>query len=81
MILVTTNVGDVVAVGEDHPLRVQIDPRTGEPSTYVHVRAGLEARLARPPWYEIVGWADTDAGGMTMSVASSGVSFPIGAVV
>lgn len=79
VILVTTNVGDVVAIGAEHPLRVTHDPRTGEPSTYVLVRGGLEARLARPPWYEIVGWAEPDAlGGRSMAVSSSGVRFPIG---
>lgn len=78
LILVTTNVGDVVAVDSEHPLRVQCDPVSGEPSTYVRVRGGLEARLARPPWYEIVGWAEADPGG-SMSVTSAGVRFPIGA--
>ncbi len=79
VILVTTNVGDVVAVDAAHPLRVDIDRHTGEPSTYVLVRGGLEARLARPPYYELVGWAEPDGGGKkTMSVASSGVRFPIG---
>jgi uncharacterized protein len=79
VILVTTNVGDVVAVDAAHPLRVVIDRQTGEPSTYVLVRGGLEARLARPPYYELVGWAEHDGGGKkTMSVASSGVRFPIG---
>jgi hypothetical protein len=81
VLLVTTNVGDVVAVDAEHPLRVRNDPSTGEPSTYVHVRGGLEARLARPPWYEVVGWAEADPDGTTMSVSSSGISFPIGAVV
>jgi hypothetical protein len=80
VILVTTNVGDVVAVGAEHPLHVRHDPSTGEPSTYVHIRGGLEARLARPPWYEIVGWAESDPGGSTMSISSSGISFPIGAI-
>jgi hypothetical protein len=79
VILVTTNVGDVVAVDAEHPLRVVLDRRTGEPSTYVLVRGGLEARLARPPYYELVGWAEPDGTGKkTMSVASSGVRFPIG---
>ncbi len=79
VILVTTNVGDVVALDADHPLRVVLDPRTGEPATYVRVRGGLEARLARPPWYEMVGWAEADGGGRkTMSVTSSGMKFPIG---
>lgn len=79
VILITTNVGDVVALGAENPLRVELDRRTGEPSTYVRVRGGLEARLARPPYYEIVGWAEPDQGGTnTMSVASSGVKFAVG---
>ncbi len=79
VILVTTNVGDVVAIDAEHPLRVRTDPSTGEPSSYVRVRGGLEARLARPPWYEMVGWAEPDPDGKSMSVFSSGVGFPIGA--
>lgn len=78
VILVTTNVGDVVAVDGEHPLRVQTDPRTGEPSTYVRIRGGLEARLARPAWYELVSWAAPDEDKSTMSVMSSGVRFPVG---
>jgi hypothetical protein len=79
VILVTTNVGDVVAVDAEHPLRVELDPRSGEPRTYVLVRGGLEARLARPPWYEIVSWAEQDsAGSRSMAVTSSGIRFPIG---
>jgi hypothetical protein len=72
-------VGDVVAVGAEHPLRVVLDRRTGEPSTYVLVRGGLEARLARPPYYELVNWAEPDGGvKATMSIVSSGERFLIG---
>ena len=78
VILVTTNVGDVVAVDGDHPLRVETDAATGEPSTYVRVRGGLEARLARTAWYELVSWAEQDPGAATMSVASSGLRFALG---
>ena len=79
VIVVTTNVGDVVAVDAEHPLRVVTDRQTGEPSTYVLVRGGLEARLARPPYYELAGWAEPDENGAgTMSITSSGVRFPIG---
>ena len=81
IILVTTNVGDVVAVDEGHPLRVETDRRTGEPSTYVRVRGGLEARLARPAWYELISWAAADPDKSTMSVMSSGVRFPVGETV
>ena len=78
VIVVTTNVGDVVAVDADHPLRVVTDRQTGEPSTYVLVRGGLEARLARPPYYEVVNWAEDELGDGTMSVASSGARFVVG---
>ena len=79
VILVTTNVGDVVAVDEAHPIRVVTNRQTGEPSTYVLVRGGLEARLARPPYYELISWAEPDQVGMpTMSVMSSGVRFRVG---
>jgi hypothetical protein len=86
VILVTTNVGDVVAVDADHPIRVVTDRQTGEPSTYVLVRGGLEARLARPPYYELISWAEPDSpeqfgdGKPTMSVMSSGVRFVVGEV-
>jgi hypothetical protein len=81
VILVTTNVGDVVAVDEAHPLRAVSDSRTGEPSTYVHIRGGLEARLGRPAWYELVSLAEPGPDEAdTMSVMSSGVSFAIGQV-
>lgn len=80
VILVTTNVGDVVAVDNAHPLRVETNRQTGEPSTYVRVRGGLDVRLGRPAWYELISWAEADAGKATMSVMSSGVRFPVGEI-
>lgn len=49
-----TQVGDSVTAGPDHPLRVERDPETGEPSPYVHVRAGLEALVDRKSFYRLV---------------------------
>ncbi len=77
----TTNVGDVVLIGEDNPLRVETDPETGEPSTYVMIRNGLEARLARPPYYELVGWASEDPDTRMMSIESCGARFELGRTV
>ena len=77
VILVTTNVGDVVAIGADHGLRTETDPATGEPSVYVHVRRGLEARLGRPSWYQLVEWAEPVEGG-SVAVRSSGLLFSLG---
>lgn len=49
-----TNVGDRVAAGEGHAIRVALDPKTGEPAPYVHIRAGLEARIDRKTFYRMV---------------------------
>lgn len=49
-----TNVGDSATAGPDHPIRVERDPETGEPSPYVHIRAGLEALIDRKSFYRLV---------------------------
>lgn len=49
----STNLGDVVAADVETPLRVETDPKTQEPSPYVLVRGGLEAKLTRPVFYEL----------------------------
>lgn len=76
-----TNVGDRVAAGTDHPLRVVADPRTGEPAPYVHVRAGLDARLSRQVFYELVEMAEAreTPSGPRLAVASGGAWFDLGA--
>jgi hypothetical protein len=78
----TTNVGDTVEAGPDHPIRVQMDAVTGEPRPYVHVRAGLEALIARPVFYELAELAEPRATGegSMMAVASNGAWFVIGPV-
>ena len=49
-----TNLGDRATAGPDHPIRVVLDPETGEPAPYVHIRAGLEARIDRKTFYRLV---------------------------
>ena len=71
-----TNVGDEVEAGPDHAIRVRTDPATGEPAPYLHVRRGLEARLTRPVFYELVEAAETRGG--EMGVASGAAWFPLG---
>jgi hypothetical protein len=53
MLRFTTGTGDVFALDAAHPLRIELDPATGEPSPYVLVRRGLEARLSRPVYYQL----------------------------
>lgn len=50
----TTHVEDRVTAGPDHPIRVERDAKTGEPSPYVMVRAGLEALIDRKSFYRLV---------------------------
>lgn len=72
----TTNLGDTVDAGPDHPIRVVIDPATGEPRPYVHVRADLEALITRPVFYELAELAEERDG--ELAVASNGGWFSIG---
>jgi len=80
----STNVGDIVTVDAEHPFRFAPAPEPagekGEVTPYVMVRAGLEAKLRRPVFYELVEHG-VDAPGpddeMAFGVWSSGVFFPI----
>ena len=71
-----TNVGDEVEASADNPIRVEMDPVTGEPRPYVHVRRGLEALIARPVFYELVEMAVEHDG--VMGVESNGAWFAVG---
>ena len=75
----STNVGDTVVAGPDHPIRVVRDDHTGEPSPYVLIRRNLEALIDRKSFYrlvdigEVVPFDGVDWFGIT----SSGQFFPI----
>lgn len=74
-----TNVGDVMTAGPDHPIRVERDPSTGEPSPYVMVRANLEALIDRKSFYRLVeiGEEAEHDGDTWFGVRSQGQFFPI----
>ncbi|HKD46641.1 MAG TPA: DUF1285 domain-containing protein [Rhizomicrobium sp.] len=72
----TTNVGDSVTAGPAHPLRFAPDEKTGAPIPYLHVRGGLEAKLARPVYYTLV--ESAVARGDDFGVWSDGVFFVMG---
>ncbi len=50
-----TNVDTFVSADDNHPIRIDIDPDTGEPSPYVVMDGRLEARLTRSVYYDLVG--------------------------
>ncbi len=74
-----TNVGDVVEVGTDHPLRFVDETETGGLKPYVLVRGRLEALVARPVMYELVEHGEEiEIRGRTMfAVRSKGETYPI----
>jgi hypothetical protein len=75
-----TNLDEIVAADGAHPLRVMTDPHTRAPRPYLLVRDGLEARLTRPVFYELVDLGnEEDIGGMTQfGVWSNQHFFPLG---
>ena len=75
----TTQVGDVVPAGPEHPIRVPRDPETGEPAPYVLVRARLEALIDRKSFYRLVehGTHHDHEGTRWFGVWSRGQFFPI----
>jgi len=74
-----TNIDEFVTAGPDHPLRTEL-AADGEPSPYIRVRAGLEARLARAVFYELVelGVEEPEGDAVIFGVWSEGVFFPLG---
>lgn len=49
----STQVGDCFTLSPEHALRLSYNQK-GEPSPYVHVRNGMEAKLNRSVYYELV---------------------------
>ena len=74
-----TNLGDEAVAGPDHPIRVERDPETGEPSPYVLIRARLEALIDRKSFYRLVeiGAHHEHEGESWFGLWSGGVFFPI----
>ena len=74
-----TNLGDFVTADAAHPLRIETNAATQTPRPYVLVRNRLEARLARPVFYDLVEWGvEERVGGATrFGVWSKGTFFPL----
>ncbi len=75
----TTNVGDVVTAGKANLLRVEFARETGEPSPYIHIRSGLEARIGRNVFYQLADIAAPGNGEFSdyLGVWSGGQFFPL----
>jgi hypothetical protein len=80
-IAIRTNVGDEVLVGPNHALEFRLTPGGdgAERAPYVHVRCGLEARLVRSAYFDLVEVGEVrEVEGVSMfGVMSAGVFFPM----
>jgi hypothetical protein len=74
-----THVEDEVVAGPEHPIRVERDSETGEPSPYVHIRADLEALIDRKSFYRLVeiGTVEAHEGAEWFGLWSGGAFFPV----
>lgn len=75
----TTQTGDVVVAGPEHPLRVGFGDDL-EPSPYVHVRGRLDALVSRNVYYQLVEWGEeyVHEGRPALGVWSGGERYLIG---
>ena len=74
-----TSLDQIVTANAEHPITVRHDPETREPKPYITIRPGLEARINRAVFYELVALAEREmvAGREMVGVWSEGVFFPI----
>jgi len=74
-----TNLDQIVAAGPEHRLRIDT-AANGEPAPYILVQPGLDARINRPVFYELVELADAERGdgGGPFGLWSNGVFFDLG---
>lgn len=74
-----TNVGDVVEVGPDHPLRFEIKGENSELKPYLLVRGRLEALVSRAVMYDLVELGEVvEMDGREMfAVRAAGEIYPI----
>ena len=80
-----TNVDEVVTASSEHPIRIAHDLLTCEPTPYILIRPGagergVEARINRPVYYELVALAVPEWVGCRrmLGVWSCGRFFPLG---
>lgn len=69
----------LVVAGPEHPLRFGTDPDAPDPRLHVRgaLAMGLEARIVRPVYYQLVEWALADGGDGAPAIWSDGACFPL----
>ena len=54
ILTLTTNIDKTYVLSASYPLRLEINPNTGEPAPYIGLDHGLEAKLSRAVFYQLV---------------------------
>lgn len=80
IIKLTTNMGEVLEVGEEHPLEMDHYEESRQPRPLVRVRHGLDARLVTAAYYELADQVveQTEKGNPVLGVFSHGNFYKIG---
>ena len=78
----TTSTGDRVRADAEHPIRVETDPATKEPRPYLMIRFGMEGRIGRNLFYQLVELARMvhHKHSTELVVDSAGESFSLGSL-
>ncbi len=74
-VLLRTQTDDVVRLDAEHPIWLREDPQGPRP--YIHVRDGLNALVARSPYYQLIDLAEEADGHLWLR--SAGTRFDLGA--
>ncbi len=79
-LVLETSTGDRVRIDRNHPLRIETDERTGEPSPYIRVRDRLDGLIARSVFYQLAEMAEERLidGRRCLIVSSGGEDYVLG---
>ncbi|MFA0812024.1 DUF1285 domain-containing protein [Microbulbifer epialgicus] len=81
-LLFTTNVGDVIPLDEDCDWRLQEFGTPPQPIPYLEIRGGLQTRVSRDVFYQLIDWAEDHEGGSSATgklfIRSAGKGFLLG---
>ena len=76
---VTTNTGETLLVGDEHPLHIGVYEGTNEPRPVIGLRHGVEARLVTAAYYDLADRVTEESSGedTVIGVCSSGNFYKI----
>ncbi|KAA1175185.1 DUF1285 domain-containing protein [Marinobacter salinexigens] len=80
VVTLTTNMGETLEVGNEHPIEVGLYPGSEDPRPVVMVRHGVEARLVTAAYYDLAEYiVECEIAGVpALGVMSHGILYKIG---